>query len=177
MLFSDHAVIICHVTAERPKSSAKQAVHRKLKSIDMDHLIDDIGTPSLCQNPPEDPDALVNCYKSTLSSVLNQNAPIQSRYIIIRSRAPWFNDDIKNAKREKRKAELRWRSSRQDSDLCLLKSKRNCVIVLINNACREYYVNLVAENCHDQAKLLRVNKNLLNLRADNVLPLHDNASS
>ena len=104
-LFSDHAVVICHSTAERPKSTAKQIIYRKLKSIDMNRFIDDIGTSLLCLNLPEDLDALVNCYNSTLSSVLNQHAPLQSHSIPIRSCAPWFNDDIKNGKREKRKAE------------------------------------------------------------------------
>ena len=33
------------------------------------------------------------------------------------------------------------------------------------------------ENCHDQAKLFRVSKTLLNLQADNMLPPHDNAFS
>ena len=102
-LFSDHAVVICHLTAERPKSTAKQVVYQKVKSIDMDCFIDNIGTSSLCQNPPEDLDALVNCYDSILSSVLNRNVPLESRSITIRSRSPWFNDHIKNAKREKRK--------------------------------------------------------------------------
>ena len=106
-LFSDHAVVICHLTAERPKSTAKKIIYQKLKSIDMNRFIDDIGTSSLCLNPPEDQDALVNCYNSTLSSVLNQNAPLQSRSIPITSLAPWFNDDIKNGKRKKRKAERR----------------------------------------------------------------------
>ena len=176
-LFSDHAVVICHLTAERPKSTAKQIIYRKLKSIDMNRFINDIGTSLLCLNPPEDLDALVNCYNSTLSSVLNQQAPIQSRSIPIRSRAHWFNDDIKNGKREKRKADRRWRSSRTDSDLSLFKSKRNRMLVLINNARQEYYSNLVSENCHDQAKLFRVSKTLLNLQADNMLPSYDNASS
>ena len=67
--------------------------------------------------------------------------------------------------------------SREDSDLSLFKSKRNRMLVLINNARQEYYSNLVAENCHDQAKLLKVSKTLLNLQADNMLALHDNASS
>ena len=129
----------------------------------MNRFIDDIDTSLLCLNSPEDLDALVNCYNSTLSSVLNQHAPIQSRSIPIRSRAPWFNDDIKNGKREKRKAERRWRSSRKDSELSLFKSKRNRILVLINNARQEYYSNLVAENCHDQAKLFGVSKTLLNL--------------
>lgn len=49
------------------------------------------------------------------------------------------------------------------------------MLVLINNARQEYYSNLVAENC--QAKLFRVSETLLNLKADNMLPSHDNASS
>ena len=116
-LFSAHAVVVCHLTAERPKSTAKQIIYRKLKSIDMNLFIDDIGTALLCLNLPEDLDALVNCHNSTPSSVLNQHALLQSHAIPIRSRAPWFNDDIKNGKREKRKAKRHWRSSRKDSDL------------------------------------------------------------
>lgn len=174
-LFSDRAVVTCHLTAERPKSTAKEIIYRKLKSIDINRFIDNIGTSLLCLNPPEDLDAQVNCYNSTLSSVLKQHAPLQSRSIPIRSRAPWFNDDIKNGKREKRKAERRWRSSRKDSDLSLFKSKRNRMLVLINNARQEYYSNFVAENC--QAKLFRVSETLLNLKTDNMLPSHDNASS
>ena len=138
----------------------------------MNHFIDDIGTSLLCLSPLEDLDALVNSYNSTLSSVLNQHAPLQSRSIRIRSPAPWFNEDSKNGKREKRKAERPRRSSRKDYDLSLFKSKRNRMLVLINNAHQEYYSNLVAENCHDQAKLFRVSKTLLNLQADNILPPH-----
>ena len=73
------------------------ATHQKLKSMDFARFIDDIGTTSLCQNPPESLDALVYCYNSTLSFVLDQHAPIQSRFITIKSRAPRFNHDIKNA--------------------------------------------------------------------------------
>jgi len=56
-LFSHHAVVICPLTAERPKSTAKQIIYRKLKSIDMNRFIDDISTSLLCLNPPEDLDA------------------------------------------------------------------------------------------------------------------------
>ena len=102
-LFSNHTVVISHLTAERPKSTAKQVVYRKLKSIDVDRFTDDIGTSSLCQNPPEDLNALINCYDSTLSSVLNQHAPLQSRSITIRSRAPWLTmtSRVLNVKRGK----------------------------------------------------------------------------
>lgn len=48
-LLSDHAVL------------AKQVIYWKLKSVDMDHFVDEIGTSSLCQNLPEDVDTLVNC--------------------------------------------------------------------------------------------------------------------
>lgn len=48
------------------------------------------------------------------------------------------------------------------------------MMVLINNARRKIFMNVVAEKCHYQA---RVSQNILNLPADNRLPPNDNASS
>lgn len=175
-LFSDHATVFAHLNATRPQRSTKQIVYRKLKSIDIDRFTNDIGTSLLCQSPPDNLDSLVKCYNSTLSSVLDQHAPLRSRTITLRQRAPWFNDDIKKAKREKRKAERRWRSSKLDSDLQLFKSKRNRMMFLMDNARRNYYSDFISENCHDQAKLFRACKSLLNLQTDNTLPPHTDQS-
>ena len=57
------------------------ATHQKLKSIGMARFIDDIGTSSLCPNPPESLDALVYCYNGTLSFVLNQHKPIHENLV------------------------------------------------------------------------------------------------
>ena len=175
-LFSDHATVFCRLKAARPQSTVKRVEFRKLKSIETDRFTEDIRTSTLCQNPPDDLDTLVDCYNNTLLSVLNKHAPVQSRKITIRTRAPWFNEEIKQAKREKRKAERRWRSTRLNADLILFKVKRNHMIHLMDNAHRDYYTEFIEENSYDQGKLFKASKSLLNLQADKTLPPYDDAS-
>ena len=60
--------------------------------------------------------------------------PVKTRTIVIRPQVPWYTDEIRQAKREQRKAERRWRLSKLDSDLAVFKVKRNAVNNLMNKA-------------------------------------------
>ena len=104
-------------------------------------------------DPPDDLDKLVNCYNTTLPSLLNKHAPMQSRKIRNKSRPPWFNDVVMQARRDRRKAEKRWRRTGLASDLLAIKSKRNYVIYIMNNARRTYYSQFIEENSSNQSKL------------------------
>ena len=83
---SDHAAMMCSLRTRRPVVELKHAEYRKLKSIDTALFAEDIRNSTLYKDPPDDLDKLVNCYNTTLSSLLNKHAPIQSRKI--RNR-PW----------------------------------------------------------------------------------------
>jgi len=52
-------------------------------------------------------------------------------------------------KRQRRKAEERWRKSRLESDLASFKAKRNFATRLMNKAQREFYSNFIDENSGD----------------------------
>ena len=77
-LISDHAAVICSLRTRRPVVELKHAEYRTLKSIDSVLFAKDIRN-STCIDPPDDLDKLVNCYNTTLSSLLNKHGPIQSR--------------------------------------------------------------------------------------------------
>ena len=80
---------------------------------------------------------------------------------IIRPKAPWFNNDIKQAKCERRRAERKWRSSRSDSDYVYFKAKKNQVIFLMNNARSKFYTAFINENSYNQRKLFQATAKLL----------------
>ena len=111
---------------------------RKFKSVDVDSLNDDLAKSDLCKNPPHDLEELVISYNKTLKAVLDKHAPVKTRTIVVRPRVPWYTDEIRHAKRERRKAERRWRLSKLDSDVVAFKIKRNAVNNLINNARRAF---------------------------------------
>ena len=174
--FSDHAAVICKLSVARPPLRIKHAEYRKLKSIDITKLKENIRNSQLYQNPPNDLNMLLDCYNTTLRSLLDDHAPVCSRHVSTRPRPSWFNEDIIQARKDRRKAERRWRASGLQADLVVFKAKRNYVIHLMNEARCTYYKEFIDENSSDQSKLFRASKSLLNLQADKSLPPHTDAS-
>ena len=74
---------------------------------------------------------------------MNKHDPVQTRTIVVRPCVPWYTDDIRQAKKDRRKAERKWRSSKLESDLAVFKRKRNAVTNLLNRARREFYTILL----------------------------------
>ena len=113
---------------------------------------------------------LVKYYNGTLKVVLDKHAPLITRSVKERPRVPWFNEEIKMAKRERRKVEKRWRRTKLHSDLAAFKVKRNATTALMNKACREFYTNFIEENSKDQKKLFAASNRLLNRGSADCLP-------
>ena len=82
--------------------------YRKLQSVDMDSLKNDLAE-ELSNFAPEGVDALLCKYNATLSRMINRHAPLKEKTLRAMPRVPWYNADIDNAKRIRRKAERRWR--------------------------------------------------------------------
>lgn len=158
---SDHATVFCQLNVSKPRACAKKASYRKLKSIDIATLRKDLQQSDLCTRQFSDLDQLSSCYNSTLSSLLDKHAPLQSRTIVNRKRVPWFNNEIKDAIRARRKAEKKWLVSKSDHDLRIFKLARNHATYLMNTARCKYYTNHIEENSDDQRKLFRTTQALL----------------
>ena len=160
----------------KPSLLEKTISYRKLKSIDLNSFQSDLADTDLCRNPPEALEDLVKCYNSTLKDILDKHAPLISRSIKERPRVPWFNEEIKMAKRERRKAEKKWRRTKLYTDLAAFKIKRNATTALMNKARRKFYTNFIEENSKDQKKLFAASNPLLNRgSADCVPPTIDKA--
>ena len=65
---------------------------------------------------------------------MDKHVPVQTRMIVVRPHVPWYRDDIRQAKKERQKAERQWRSSKLEFDLAVFKRKRNAVNNLLNKA-------------------------------------------
>lgn len=78
---SDHSAGICRLRTGRSVVEVKHDEYRKLQFIDSQLFEEDIRNSSLYVDPPDDLNTLVNCYNTTLKSLLDKHAPIQSRHI------------------------------------------------------------------------------------------------
>ena len=142
-LLSDHMTILCDIMLGKPPPITKKVTYRKIKAIDK---------KKLCVNTPDALNQLVECYNRTLSQALDRHAPICTKSIKSRPLVPWFNEKIKAARREKRKAERKWRRTRSLDD-----TNR-----LMNEARTQFYHNFIEENNTNQKNLFTAVNKLLN---------------
>lgn len=170
---SDHCAVLCDLNTPKPPTLQENISYRKLKHIDLKSFQDDISTSDLLLKTPEQLEDLVSCYNTTLSSILDKHAPLITKKRTIRAKAPWFNNDIKRAKCERRKAERKWRSSRSDNDYVDFKVKKNHVIFLMNKARSEFYTAFINKNSDNQRKLFQATTRLLKPTTTMPLPQCD----
>ena len=169
---SDHTFVYCTLLSDRPSVTTKNVAYRKPKSVDMESLKPDLSDSLLCSDPPvlqvllhsDDPrdlDALVRKYNTTLSEIIDCHVPLKTKTVKVRPAVPWYNDEIKAAKRLRRKVERTWRRTRPLSDLNIFKFYRNRVTYLTNQARRAFYTNFIDENSTDHKMLFRDTNQLL----------------
>ena len=163
-LFSDHLPVHCNIQVEKPLLKSKRISFRKLKSIDISSLRDDLSKSDLCSNAIDSLELndLVTHYDAALSSALDRHAPLINKTVTKRPIVPWFNNEIKTAKRMRRRAERKWRKTKLHLDFLDYKAKKNRATFEMKKARQEFYTDFIAENSHDTRKLFRSAKTLFN---------------
>ena len=56
-------------------------------------------------------DSCVNLFESTVRNILYDHAPLKTRTVKLQSESPWFNDDIRAARKTRRQLERKWRDN------------------------------------------------------------------
>ena len=109
----------------KPPLVEKIIQYRKLKSVNISALKDDIRSSNLISKTHSDINELAECFNTTLSTLLEVHAPLVVKTIITRPRVPWYSDEMKAMKRRRRKAEKLWRRTKRQYDLMYFKSIKN----------------------------------------------------
>ena len=175
-LFSDHLPVFCELQISRPSLVRSKISSRKIKSINMADLRNDISRSELCTKyHAMCMNELVSCYDSTLSRLLDSHAPLITKSVVKRPIVPWFTNEIKDAKRLRRRAERKWRRSKSQADFLAYKSEKNRVTYIINSARRQYYTDFISENSSNQKTLFKAINTLFGLKSDFTFPDDRNA--
>ena len=154
---SDHFIIQCPIGFPWPALSCKEMTFRKLKSIDIAEFSADIASSMLCASVHWDNiDALSDCFNMTLTDILDKHAPLKTRIMINRPKIPWFNDDIKQLKRKRRRLEKKALKTDLPGDWNNYHKVRNQYSTLLKSARVNYYSNLTDQRAGDSRKLFRV---------------------
>ena len=175
---SDHAFVYCALLQDRPAAvTTKSIAYRMPKAVDVKSIRRDLSDSLLCSDPPymqvqlhsEDPrdlDALVRRYNTTRKTKTVKVSPA----------VPWYNNEIKAAKRLRRKAQGTWRRTRSLSDLNIFNPYRNRVTFLMNHTRQAFYTNFIDENSTDHKRLFRATKYFLAKKEELSFPNYQDKS-
>ena len=165
-LFSDHMPVHCQFTISKPSLRKTQISFRKTKSINVDTLRAELLSSELCTKAVAyNLNDLVKCYNDTLKSALDRHAPVVNKTVTKRPTVPWFTNDVKSAKLERRGAERKWRKTKLHSDFLTFRALKNHATIVMKWA-RKNYTSFIEENSHDQRKLFRSAKTLFDQETD-----------
>ena len=93
---------------------------------------------------------------------MDDHAPLKTRTVKLQTESPWFNDDIRAARKTRRQLERKWRDNgklevhRQE-----YRNQRDIVKNMINQAKIDHYPSLVEESSRNQKTLFNIVHKLL----------------
>jgi hypothetical protein len=154
-LISDHAIIDIDLKIDKPGLPKKTVTYRKFRAINLDTLREDISQSDTVQSPANTLEDLVNQYDTSLRILIDKHAPQCTRAFTERPMFPWYNMDITNAKKWRRKCERLYRRSKLTVHKDMYREARLDLNKLIANAKLSYYNEKILDGCPDQKSLFK----------------------
>jgi len=168
-------LILATLDITKPPPIRQKVCVWKLKSIDKEKFKQEMLSTrqNLCL--PNDTINAYNVFNETVTKVLDMHAPLKEKTITIRPKVPWYNSDIADARREKRKAERKWRATGLEVHREIFKTLRNKLSHTIRSTKANFYKKQVEECDGDQKKLFRVVDDLMHQKQAPALPSYSSA--
>ena len=132
---------------------------------------------NLITHPPTNLSDLVDCYNSTLATLLNKHAPLKSKILHPKPANHWFTPALNKLKLAKRHLERVWSKSHSIEDLKLLRTASNHYHAAIIKAKRVYNSTLIASSLTNPRQLWNNVNKMLHRTSSPVLPSYDYVGS
>ena len=117
---------------------------------------------------------LTDTYNSKVTAVLDKHAPTKKKTITVRPKPKWYSEDIDECRKEKRKAEKKWRKTKLTVHKQIYKEKQRSLNKMIANSKKNFYSDKLSKSQGDQKQLFRCVNELLNNTKSSSLPSHSN---
>ena len=163
---SDHFPVVFSLDLSKPTRSRKHVERRVLSSIDFISFASDAA--DRLSHVPDSADKVAE-YNSTLRQLLDERAPLSKRLVPDRPFAPWYCQEILIAKRERRRAERLWRSTRLTVHRQIYRKHSNKLNELISSKKNSYFSSTVLK-ANSSKDLFSVLNGLLGSNQSSPLP-------
>ena len=167
---SDHSLIACYLDYSKPKPVKQTITSRKLRSINIQDLQEDIRTSELTICLTSNVCTLVERYNQILTELLDKYVPATTKTVVLRSWQPWFTDSLHQAKRDHRKAEHKWLRSGSFIDFEEFKRVRNSYNNQLYKTKSDYFNNKILDCGNDSKNLCLIINDILHNKKTSKLP-------
>ena len=166
---SDHHAVNCRLNLFPPRAPRKTIQYRKIRQIVVDDFKRDIESSSVIANPSAcDLDSLVDQFNAVLQDLLDKHAPLVEKTVTVRHNTPWYNDELRSAKQEKRRAERKYMKSQLEVHKQIYADKCLHYKTMLESAKENHHRKQIQES--STKELFRAVKNLCNPSSEPVLP-------
>ena len=105
-----------------------------------------------------------------LCKALDKLAPKQTRTIVIRPNAPWYNEEIATQRKKRQRLKHKWRLSGLEIDRVNYLEQCNVVNAMLYKVKEQHYSTVIQDNAHDSKLLFRTVDKLLQRNTDKRYP-------
>ena len=177
---SDHNNIIFELQLKKIAPERRKVVSRNFKDIDMTtfkleirNRFSEFADMEEKNRSEEDLKALTNAYMST-KDIIDKYAPEIERTVTLRKPTSWATADIKVAKTAKRRAEKRWRRTKNDTDYETYKTSKNSYNNMLNDLRSKDLSKRINDNKGNSRNMFKAINAALNRKQNLPLPPHAN---
>ena len=172
-VYSDHRIICCEINHSKSPAAKILKTFRPTKSLDVTKLQRDIADAfSLidCSTSTWSLDDLVSLYNDALKGIYDTLASIKTRWIRLRPQASWYDDNLRQAKRDKRRLERKFRKSGLKADKQQFELKCSEYNSLLETPKRNFFKSRIEQA--DRHQLFKLIDDLFSVNTA-VLPPYD----
>ena len=156
----DHYAVTSTLKHAMQRAAKNFINYRKLQSIDIPSLCEDIATSSMnatTMTVSEFTERYIIC----LCSILDEHAPRIQRRVTERPNTPWYNIQIRDAKRFGKRLENKWCDTKLMSSHKAYRHQCSVVANELYNGKVDYYSSKILETRGDNKALFRITHSLL----------------
>ena len=170
---SDHCFIECNLKFSKPHSEKKRISYRKIKNIDSVKFANDLQKVVQDLENISDLSELAEQYNVRISQCLDTHAPVKTKTVTVREQLPWYNSELLDIKRKKRKAEKMWRKSKNTQNWIIYKSLSQSLHNAIAVSKWRYMNTQVKDSAGDSKKLFKLIFQMMGKKKENPMPVRE----
>ena len=157
-LTSDHFPVYCDLELSLATKYFKKIQHRNLKDLDMTEFQFQLaGIVSRTVEHQDTFEKTLSILHRETSTLIDDLAPLQEKTVSIVETAPWFDSEYRQKRKERRRAEKKWKNEKDVNKKCLLKRihREHCIAAtMLANQKKKLYVNRMIENANGNPRVL-----------------------